>query len=144
MLFGQNGCGIKDVLKVQPCEPVLSGTNVGMSDGIPEQHNPKQERRVGDAVDQEGLGRGTGGGRFAEPISDQQIAAGTHTFPKRVHHQQVVRQNQHRHREDESAKDGKVPGIARVVMHVALRIDRDHRRDRCNDRKQCQAKCIDP
>jgi hypothetical protein len=52
-------------------------------------------------------------------------------------------EDKHGHREDEPAEDRKVTRITVVAVHVAFGVDRDHRRDRRDGRKERQAERID-
>ena len=93
----------------------------------PDQPQPKGQ--VADAVDDERLLRGAGGGAAGEPEPDQQVRRQTDPLPEEEEEEEVVGQDQHQHREDEEGKIGEEAGKTRVALHVPLGIDVDQKSD---------------
>jgi len=143
VFLSQDRCGIENGLEVQAGKPALRCPHIGVSDGVSQEQDSEEERGIGDAVDQKRFGCSPCCRGFAEPITDQQVASGPDTFPECVHHEQVMGEDQHGHREDEPAEDRKVTRITVVAVHVPFGVDRDHRRDRRDGRKERQAERID-
>ena len=69
------------------------------------------EGDVADAGDDEGLAAGVGVGLFAVPETDEGVGAETHPFPAQVDKEQVVRQGDHQHGEDEEVQIAEIPDI---------------------------------
>ncbi len=62
-------------------------------------------------------------------MADQQIGTDADQFPENEHHDEIVRENDSEHGEHEKGEGREVAGFARVVLHVAERIDVDERAD---------------
>ena len=87
---------------------------------LPEQQEQaQQEAEVADAVDQECLVAGVGGGLLQEPEADEQVAAQSDAFPADEHQQVVGRQHQRQHEEHEQVQVGEKAAVAGIVGHVA-------------------------
>jgi hypothetical protein len=67
------------------------------------------------------------------PEPDQEIGAEAHTLPADEHHEQVVAEDEHQHREQEEVQVGEEalepPVIAVIVVHVADGVDVNQRAD---------------
>ena len=110
----------------------------------PEQEDRDGEAKVTDPVDKKGLLGGPGCLWFCEPETDQQIAAGTHRLPEDIDQQKVTRGHQHRHREDKHRHEGKKSWGARIIVHVAGRIDGDEQSDAGDDGEHCGGQRVEP
>ena len=104
--------------------------------GHPEQEGGDGQTEVADAVDEERLLGGPRGLGLRVPKADEKVAAGPHRFPEDVHKEEIARGNEHRHREHEHRHQREEPRIARVVVHVADRIDGDEQSDAGDDREE--------
>ena len=91
--------------------------------------NPEHEAQIADAVDDEGLDRRGIGRWLAEPEPDQQIAGEAHALPAKEHLDEVVRGDEHQHREGEQRQIREEPRLIRVLVHIAPAIEVDERRD---------------
>ena len=83
------------------------------AEAVPDQEQAKHEAEVSDAVDEERFRGGGAGGRTIIPVADEQIGTEPDGFPKNEELQQVVRHDQHQHREGEQGDIGEEAGIAR-------------------------------
>ncbi len=87
-----------------------------------EQQNGQTEAEVADAVDQEGLCRRLCRGRSLIVEADEQVAAQADRLPAEIEQQEVSRQHQRAHAEDEQAHEGEEPFVtvlgAPVMSHV--------------------------
>jgi hypothetical protein len=98
--------------------PVIDGP--GVRD---QQQDAEREPEVADAVDDEGLLAGVGGGLLVEPEADQQVRTQAHGFPEDVQQQEVAREHEHQHREREEREVGEEARVAAVAVHVADRVE---------------------
>ena len=80
-----------------------------------EQEHGEQEAEVADAVDDEGLLAGVGGGVAGEVEADEQVGGEAHAFPADEHEQEVLGQHQREHEEDEEVQVGEEAPVALVV-----------------------------
>ena len=94
-----------------------------------EEKHPQKETEVTHPVDDKGLLPGIGGRILLKPETDQEIGTEAHTFPSDKHQQEVVGQDEVEHHEDEEVEVGEIPGITRIVMHVAHGVDVDEEAD---------------
>ena len=94
----------------------------GVQVGDAEQHD-----HVGDAGRREGFDRRFVGAFLLEPEADQHVRAQAHDFPADEQQQQVIRHHQRQHRAREQGDQAEEARLARVVRHVANRVDEDHR-----------------
>ena len=93
------------------------------------QHDRERQADVTDPVDDERLlGRG-GRGRLVLPEADQQVRREADALPADEQHEVVVGEHQQQHRRDEQVEVAEEPAPARVVLHVADRVDVDQRAD---------------
>jgi hypothetical protein len=72
---------------------------VQRAEARPGQQEAQDKAEIADAVDQKGLRGGGARGRPFVPVSDQQIGAEAHGFPKDEQLEEIVGQHQHQHRE---------------------------------------------
>ena len=128
---------------VQPGDPVERVAHVQGAGGDPDEHDPERESDVADPVDDEGLLRRERRGAPAVPEADQQVARQAHELPPREDHQEVVRQDQQQHAEHEEVQVGEEAPPARVVRHVADRVQVDEHPDRRHDDQQAGGQLID-
>ena len=84
-----------------------------------------------------------GGGRFLEPESDQQIAGHADQLPEDEHHDEIGGQHDAEHRKGEEAQTGEVTRAARIVLHVAGRINVDRAANAGDDEKHQQAEAVE-
>ena len=107
-------------------EDNLKFERIGMR---PENQDAEKEPDVAEPGHEERLAsrrRRTG---FGEPEADEQIAADADPLPARVEEQEVVGEDQRRHRREEQAHLAEEARIARIAAHVAGREDRDQGTD---------------
>ena len=90
----------------------------------------KREAEIADAVDDEGLDRGSIGGWALVPEADQQVGGETDALPAEEELQQVVRRHQHQHREGKERQVAEEARLMRIVAHIADRIDVNQARTR--------------
>ena len=95
------------------------------------QEDAEREAEVADPVDDEGLDRRGVGRRLLVPEADQQIGGEADAFPAEEHLHQIVGRHQHQHGEGEQRQIGEEARPARVLGHVADRIEVDERTRRC-------------
>ena len=86
----------------------------------------QQEPEIPDPVDQEGLQVGMDRRLPGVPEADQQVGHQAHGLPAEEQLQEVVRHDQHQHREREQGDVREKPLVAGIIMHVADRIDVHH------------------
>ena len=55
--------------------------------------------------------------RVPVPEADEGVGAETHPFPAQVEKQQVVRQGDHQHGEDEEVQVAEIPGVVLIFPH---------------------------
>ena len=93
------------------------------------QEDRQRQADVADPVhDERLLGRG-GRRRAVVPEADQQVGREADALPADVERHEAVAQHQQQHRRDEQVQVGEEPPPARVVRHVADRVDVDQRAD---------------
>ena len=88
-------------------------------------HEPEVADPVGD---ERLLGRDRGAVAL-EPEADQPVGAEPDALPAEEAEQEVVREDQHDHREQEQVHVEKEPPVARVALHVPDRVQRDQAAD---------------
>ena len=108
-----------------------------------QQEHCQQETEVADAVDDEGLFAGVGGGGLLEVKADQQVRAEAHALPADEQQQEVCGQHQHRHEEHEEVEVGEEAPVALFVAHVADRVDVDEEADAGDHGEHDQREVID-
>ena len=108
------------------------GEDVVVADGAElgeGQRDADHEEQIGDPVDHEGLVRRRLRARPVIPVADQQVAREPDAFPAEEQLDQVVRRDQHQHREAEQRQIGKEARRRPfLVRHVADAVDVDQRR----------------
>ena len=70
-----------------------------------------------------------------EPEADQQVGREPHAFPADEQHEQRLAEHQQQHEEQEQVQVREVARVARVVLHVADRVDVDQRADAGHDQR---------
>ncbi len=108
-----------------------------------DRHDPEREPDVADAVDDERLLRREGRGALAEPEADEQVARQADQLPGHEDQQPRVGEDQHQHAEHEEVQVGEEPPVARVVAHVADRVDVHEQADRRDDDQQAGGQLVD-
>src|SRR5205814_8574238 len=86
---------------------------------------------------------GVGRAIALEPMTDEQVGAKADQFPKDKHHHEIVRQHNAEHREHEERERGEVAGDARVIAHVAKRVDVNESAYSANENKHRHAQGIE-
>ena len=101
----------------------------GGAEGDEHQEDRETHPHVTDAVDDERLlGRGRRRG-LVLPEPDEEVRREAHALPAQEQAEVVLGQHQHQHRGDEEVEVAEEPAPARVVRHVADRVDVDQRPD---------------
>ncbi len=118
--------GVRPVLPDVPEQKVEVGVPPAH---LPEQEDAQQKAGVADAGDQERLPRGRRGAGLLVVVADQEVRAEADALPEGDEQQEVVRQHEPAHAEDEQPHHREVAGEALVAAHVAAGEHRDHRRD---------------
>ena len=108
-----------------------------------DEHDPEREPDVADAVDDERLLGGQRRGPLAVPEPDEQVARQAHQLPGDEDDQEVAREDQQQHREHEQVQVGEEAPVARVVAHVADRVDVDQQADRRDHDEQAGGQVVD-
>ena len=112
-----------------------------------EPEHPEQEAEVADAVDDEGLPAGVGGVLAVVVVTDQQVGAEAHALPADEEQEEVLRENEHQHREHEEVQVREVARVTRlrlVVAHVADRVHVDQEPDERHEGDHHGRKRIQP
>ncbi len=81
------------------------------------------ETEVADPVRDERLVRRVTGGRLLEPVTDQEVGTEADQLPEEEHHDEVRSQHDAGHGEHEERQPAEVARPARIVLHVAERVD---------------------
>ncbi len=81
--------------------------------------------------------------RFVLPEADQQVARQPDQLPGDEDDEEVVGEDEEQHREHEQVQVGEEPPVARVVAHVADRVDVDEQPDRRHDDQQAGGQGVD-
>ena len=133
------------VIRVGSSSPIraIDLADVERAQADEDQHDPEDEADVADAVDDERLLGGQRRRALAVPEADQQVAAQADQLPRDEHDQEAVRQDQQEHREHEQVEVGEEPPVARVVAHVADRVDVDQQPDRGHHDQQAGGQVVD-
>ena len=110
------------------------------------EHREDAERKaeIADPVDDKGLDRGVVRRFAVVPEADQQVGAEPDAFPAEEQLHEVVGRHQHQHEEGEQAQIGHEARDARIMRHVADRIDVDHRRDDGHDEDHHARQRVEP
>ncbi len=107
-----------------------------------EEHR-EQETEVADAVDDEGLFAGVGGGVLLEVEADQQVRGETDALPADEQQQEAFGEDQHQHEEHEEVEVGEEAPVALFVRHVADRVDVDEEADAGDDAEHDEREVVD-
>ena len=100
------------------------------------QHDRGRQAHVADPVDHEGLlGRGGRGG-LVLPEADQQVRREADALPAEEQGEVVLGHDQQEHRGHEQVEVAEEPDPARVVLHVADRVDVDQRADTGDEQQE--------
>ena len=116
---------------------------VERADRGPQPHDAEPEAEVADAVDDERLLARLRRRRPRVPEADQQVRAETDRLPEDVEQQEVAGEHQHRHREHEEVQVGEVARVARVVVHVADRVQMNEHADARHDQQHDAGERVD-
>ena len=108
-----------------------------------DQHDPEGETDVADAVDDERLLGRERRRALAVPEADEQVARQADQLPGHEHDQEVAGQDQQQHAEHEQVEVGEEAPVARVVAHVADRVDVDQQADRRHHDQQAGRQLVD-
>ncbi len=108
-----------------------------------DRHDPEREPDVADAVDEERLLRGERGGLLVLPEPDEQVARQPDQLPGDEDDEEVVREDEQQHRDHEQVQVGEEPPVARVMAHVADRVDVDEEADRQDDDQEAGGQVVD-
>ena len=119
--------------KVAAARSFRDGTKVQRPERHHHDHHAQQERRVTNAIDDEGFLSRVRGGLALEVKTDQKVGAEPHAFPAHEHHQVVVRQNQHQHGEHEEVQVAEEAVVPAFVRHVSGGVDVDQEADARDD-----------
>ena len=76
-------------------------------------------------------------------MTDEQIGTETDCFPEDEELKQVVRHDQHQHREGKEGDVAEEAGIARISAHVSDGIDVDERTDGCDQEQHHSSQPVD-
>ena len=109
----------------------------------PDEHDPEGEADVADAVDDERLLGGEGGRALRVPEPDQEVRAQAHQLPGGEDGQPAVAQDEQEHAEHEEVQVGEEAPAARVVGHVAHRVEVDEHADRRHDDEEAGRQLVD-
>ena len=109
----------------------------GRAPGDEGQHDRRREAHVADPVDHERLLGGRRRGVLVLPEADEQVGREADALPAEEQPEVVLRHDQHEHRGHEQVEVAEEPHPARVVLHVADRVDVDQRAD-AGDQQQEQ------
>ena len=96
---------------------------------LEDQEDGEQEADVADPVVDEGLLAGRGGRLALEPEGHQPVGADAHALPAHEGEQQVVRQHQEQHGEDEQVQVDEELRVVPVALHVPDGVQVDERAD---------------
>ena len=116
---------------------------VERADGRPDRGDAERKAEVADAVDEERLLGRQCRRAAAVPEADQQVARQADQLPGREQQQEVVGQDQQQHAEHEQVEVGEEAPAARVVGHVADRVDVDEHADRRHHDQQHRGQRVD-
>ena len=108
-----------------------------------QREDAERKAEVADAVDDEGLDRGSVGLGLLVPEADQQIAGEPHAFPAEKHLHQIVGGHQHQHREGEQRQIAEEARAIRVFVHVADRIEMHDAGDRVHHHQHHRGQRVD-
>ena len=121
-------------------EDLLEADRAGQRE---QQEDAEREAEVADPVDDEGLDRRGVGRRPLVPEADQQIGGEADAFPAEEHLHQIVGRHQHQHGEGEQRQKGEEARPARVLGHVADRIEVDDERDGADHHQHHRGQHVD-
>ncbi len=128
---------------VERADPVDDVADVERAQADEDEHDPEGEADVADPVDDERLLGGQRRAALAVPEPDQQVAAQADQLPGHEHDQEVAGQDEQQHAEHEQVEVGEEAPVARVVGHVADRVDVDQQADRGDDDQEAGGQRVD-
>ncbi len=108
-----------------------------------QQEHREQEAEVADAVDDEGLLAGVGGGVLLEVEADEQVGGETDALPADEQQQEARREDQHQHEEHEEVEVGEEAPVALFVRHVADGVEMDEEADAGDHAEHDQGEVVD-
>ncbi len=113
------------------------------AEGGKDEEDADEEAEVADAVDDEGLFAGVGGGVALEVEADEQIGGEAHALPADEHEQDVAGEDQEGHEEEKEIEEAEVARVAGLVVHVADGINVDEEADAGDDQQHDQRELIE-
>ncbi len=113
------------------------------AEGGEHEEDADEEAEVADAVDDEGLLAGVGGGVALEPEADEQVGGEADAFPADEHEEEVAGEDQDGHKKEEEIEEAEVARVAGVVAHVADGVDVDEEADAGDDEKHDQRELVE-
>ncbi|GAB3997550.1 hypothetical protein GCM10029992_20780 [Glycomyces albus] len=116
---------------------------VEASHGADHDEHGQQEADVGDAVGQEGLLAGGGGGGFGLPEGDEEVGGEADPFPADEGHEVVAAEDEDEHGGDEEVEVGEESAPAFVVRHVADGVDVDEEADAGDQEREDAAERVE-
>ena len=122
----------------------LQRLHAGALGRVEQQEHAEEEGEVTDAIDDERL---AAGGRvlvLLEPEADQQERAQADALPADEHDGHVRGEDEDQHRSHEQIQVAEVRRVARLVAHVARRVDVDQRADERDDQDHHRRQRIEP
>src|SRR6516162_6359097 len=108
--------------------PGIAETPRGESNGAKgggNEENPEEEARVADTINDEGFFASVRSGFFEEVETDQQVAAKTDALPTHEKKQEIVGEDEGKHREHEQVEISEEAVVAAFAAHVADGVDVD-------------------
>ncbi len=124
-------------------DAVKDGSEVQRAEVRDEQEHCEQEADVADAVDDHRLLAGVRGRIAGVVEADQQIRGEAHALPAHEHQQEVLRQHQGEHEEEEEVHVGEEAPVPFLFGHVADRVDVDQEADAGDDAEHHQGELIE-
>jgi hypothetical protein len=103
----------------------------------------EHEAEVADAVHDERLHVREDRGRALEPEADEQVTHDAHRFPAEEQLHEVVGHHEHQHREREQRDVAEEAVVARIVVHVADRVDVHAQRHEGHDDHHQRSQLVD-
>src|SRR5581483_10617777 len=108
-----------------------------------EEEHREQESEVADAVDDEGLLAGIGGGVATEIEADQQVGSETDALPSDEEQLEARREHQNQHEEHEEVEVREEAPVTFLFSHVANRVDVNQEADTRDDAEHDQREVVD-
>jgi hypothetical protein len=127
------------------CQDRYARRDLGENNGArrhPNHQDPEHESEIANARGDECFVGRICGGVTIKPVADQHIRGKAHQFPKDEQHDEIVREDDAKHREHEQRQCREIAGLAFVVPHVTQRIDVNDRSNTGNQNDHCLAQRI--